>query len=416
MPKGSFGRDLVSRIASRVPRRLSELLELGAETAPAAEEDDFARAEALVLRLARDLTSPALAGLFDSSLPSSRLRTILLNASPCRRYALVTLAIRHSYSLRFAAPKLGLAYADLALLALRKASFDGFSPELLFDLGARALVVRANAKRLASRLSGAQTDFNRARFLLRHGTHDPIEKAFLRRLEASLQIDRGDFDAAADLLDASLRTYRRFQHCDMAYALLKRGTVALYLDDQSTAQRHFEEAIASSTDDDLILAAHHNFALSLVFEGRPREALTFFLANRDLRESFAPASYQHRSSWLLGLIYSELGWLDQAEGAFSEARQGFLNPPLPYELAKVSAELALVRFQQGHPEDVQGLLEPVLPYLLEERLYLDARAAVGLILRAAEARALSVGLLQGLVGYLRRREYNPGVSLPVGAA
>lgn len=194
--------------------------------------------------------------------------------------------------------------------------------------------------------------------------------------------------------------------------LLGLGIAALHSDNHVQAQILFEEALSLPSQPNLILAAHHNFTLSLVFQGRSREALSFFLANRDLRESVAPASYQHRSAWLAGLIYSELGWLEQAEDAFLAAREGFLAPPLPYELAKVSAELALVRYQQGYPEEVRGLLEPVLPYLLEEKLLVDARAALLLLLRAEEARALTLGALQDLVGYLRRREYNPGTPLP----
>jgi hypothetical protein len=411
MPKGLSRGGPYLRIFELLPR-VVEILRRQEAAKPVDGRDEPSQADALIERLVHDLNSPRLAGLFTCDPPSPRLTTLIRNASPCRRYALVTLAIRHSYSLRFVSPDTGLSYANLAISVLRKTRVKGFSPELVFDLAARALAVRANFRRLASRFTAAQTDFRRAHFFLGHGTNDPIELAFLQRLEASLRIDRGDFVGARRSLESALRTYRRSGHCDLPYVLLGLGIVSLHLDNHGRAQALFEEALSLPSDASLALAAHHNFALSLVFEGRSREALAFFLTNRDLRESVAPPSYQHRSSWLAGLIYSELGWLEQAEQAFVAAREGYSHPPLPYELAKVSAELALVRFQMGHPEDVRELLEPVLPYLLEERLLLDARAALLLILRADEVQALSLGLLQELVGYLRRREYNPGLSLP----
>ncbi|HEX2224299.1 MAG TPA: hypothetical protein VHN15_08840, partial [Thermoanaerobaculia bacterium] len=86
-------------------------------------------------------------------------------------------------------------------LALADRLDDGYyGSERVEDMRARAWASIANARRVSSDLQGAEEAFQLAFALLRDGTEDLFERAFLLDLKASLRRDQRRFDDAKRLL------------------------------------------------------------------------------------------------------------------------------------------------------------------------------------------------------------------------
>jgi tetratricopeptide (TPR) repeat protein len=215
-----------------------------------------------------------------------------------------------------------------------------------------------------SDLRGARAAMATAFALLRRGTGDPIVRAHLLELRASLLRALRRFDQALRLLNRASAIF--LEHGDThraGRALLSIGTVHHEDGKPELAIPLLYRAIEMidpEREPALVLCVWHNLIDDLADMGR------FSLA-RALAERMAPlyrrcqdVTIQNRRRWLEGKIALGLGQPDEAEAQFLAARDGFLALHVPYDAALVSLQLVLLYAEQRRIPELKSLARQIL--------------------------------------------------------
>jgi len=305
---------------------------------------------------------------------------------------------------------------QLGHLALELSEYldkDFYGASLLEDLRARTWGFIANAYRLRSDLQAADESFAKAYASLRTGTQDPMERAILLDLEASLRRDQRRLDEAERLLQ---RAVSIFLQCDQAHragrSLVNLSTVHHYADQPEKGIPLLFQAIGlidPEQEPRLLLCARHNLIDDLATSGRYLEAQGLYRASRSLYRSFPDAWSQNRRKWVKGKIARGLGQADQAESLFLAARDGFVGEGIPYDTALVSLELATLYAEQGRPGDLKRLAREMVPIFSSLNIHREALAALAYLQQAAEAERATFEVVSGVAAYLRRAQYDPAL-------
>jgi tetratricopeptide (TPR) repeat protein len=295
---------------------------------------------------------------------------------------------------------------------------DYYGASLLEDLRARTWAFIANAYRLRSDLQAAEESFVRAFASLRNGTQDPMERAILLDLEASLRRDQRRLDEAERLLQRAISI---FLQCDQSHragrSLVNLSTVHHYADQPEKGIPLLFQAIGlidPEQEPRLLLCARHNLIDDLAASGRYLEAQGLYRASRSLYRSFPDAWSQNRRKWVKGKIARGLGQADQAESLFLAARDGFVGEGIPYDTALVSLELATLYAEQGRPGDLKQLAREMVPIFSSLNIHREALAALAYLQQAAEAERATFEVVSGVAAYLRRAQYDPALRFESG--
>lgn len=116
---------------------------------------------------------------------------------------------------------------------------------------------------------------------------------------------------------------------------------------------------------------------------------------------------QLRRRWLLGRIHAGLGDVETARAAFEEVRAGAAERELPYELAMVSLELAVLLLERGETAAARRLAGEMLPIFRSRELHTHAMAALYLFRHAAETETATAAFARAVARYLQRARNNP---------
>jgi hypothetical protein len=106
-------------------------------------------------------------------------------------------------------PRRALEIAELAVELVKRLDPAVYGEERLADLEASVWMTVAEARRLSADREGAKAALECVREALARGTDDPLARAALSKLEASLAVDEGLYAAAADSLERAIRIHRR---------------------------------------------------------------------------------------------------------------------------------------------------------------------------------------------------------------
>jgi tetratricopeptide (TPR) repeat protein len=148
-------------------------------------------------------------------------------------------------------------------------------------------------------------------------------------------------------------------------------------------------------------------AFWLVDLGDGLEALAQFEKAQPLYDEFLDDPWvQLRRRWLRARIYAGLGDLDLAVPAFAEVRRTALDRELPYELAMISLEEAIVHLDRGDKKQVQELADEMVPIFRSRELHAHALAAVYLFQQAALDKSATVDLARQVLRYLQKARNN----------
>ncbi|HEX3529879.1 MAG TPA: hypothetical protein VH988_22695 [Thermoanaerobaculia bacterium] len=311
--------------------------------------------------------------------------------------------------------------ARLALLLADQLDVHLYRAEGIEDLRARAWAYIGNVRRQRSDLAGADDAFRTAAEHLRLGTGDPIEKAMLLDLKASLN-----------------RAQRKLGR---AMSLLKRAhTIFLAAGDRHRAGRtlvgmeliHHQagspeegipllyqalELIDSHQEPRLLIAVWHNLIDDLAEAGRAMEARRLFREARKLYLRFPEAVTQNRRTWVAGKIARGLGQDEEAEALFLEARASFLQESIPYEVALVSLDLAALYAKQGRSEEIKRLVEEIVPVFSSLQVHREALAALAFWQQAAETETARIAdVVADVASFLKRSQYDPELRFVASAA
>ncbi len=129
-------------------------------------------------------------------------------------------------------------------------------------------------------------------------------------------------------------------------------------------------------DPHLLLAACHNMVRAYMEGGEPGKAFSIFCEARSLYRDFQDPLIALRASWQEGQLLRDLGHLRAAESSLLQARQGFSERGLLYEVAVVSLDLASVYLRLGETEKLRETVADMVPIFTSLGVDRDALAAL----------------------------------------
>lgn len=345
--------------------------------------------------------------------PRERQTIIVQNNPRFQTWGVLALLLDRSWSEGLQSSDEGEHLARLSLLLSDHLDTSLYRLEGIEDLRARAWSYIGNARRRRSDLAGAEEAFRTAAAHLKTGTQDPIERAMLLDLEASLRRAQRRFSRSMDLLKRAHilfltagdrhRAGRTLVNLEIVHhhaGSPVEGIPLLY---------RALELIDPHQEPRLLLCIWHNLTHDLAEAGRAIEAQRLFRKAASLYLRFPESVTQNRRTWLAGKIARGLGQEDEAVALFLEARQGFLTQDTPYEVALVSLDLAALYAEQGRMAELRQLAVEMVPVFSSRQIHREALAALSYWKQAVEAETARERLLEvvaGVAGFLKRARYD----------
>lgn len=345
-------------------------------------------------------------------IPSERRHLLLVNSSRFRNRMLCERLIDESYEARFNDLRLSVELAGLAtVLVDRLRVEDCGGGEALDSLRARAWAHLGNACRINLDFAGSERAFGKAESLVEEGVVALLDRARVLTLAANLYMDRHRFAEASQRLDRATLLYKKLGQWNLlGRTLLQKALVCLHSGDGEGEMRLLRRAldlIDPQEDPRVFLAARHNLISALNKSGRSREAFALLFHTRPLYLKAGDRLNLLKLRWLEGLVALGLQRIEQAEAAFREVRQAFIELDLPYDVALVSLDLAGTYTLQGRLADVRDIAEETLAIFQAHNIHREALAALVVFCSAARADQAGLELVREVSGFLKRARNNP---------
>jgi tetratricopeptide (TPR) repeat protein len=303
-----------------------------------------------------------------------------------RDWLLCQRLIERCRALRYSDPETMVLTAQLAVELSQRLESSSEKAPALADLQACALAELGNARRIADDLVGAEVELSRALERADQGTGDPLFLAALMDLTASLYTDLRRFEEARRLLDAVYAIYERAGDRHSAgRALISKGASSNYAFDVEEAVQLLAQGLSlidPARDPKLAMIAIHNLIWSLVEGGRAAQAHQLFEHSRQLFSSHTEKLDAIKTTWLEGRIAMALGEEERAEQLFRETRAHFEEARLPYEVALVSLDTAVLWLRAGRVAEIRGLIDETISVFQTRGI---RREAIGMMLVVRDA-------------------------------
>lgn len=352
-------------------------------------------------------------GLFSELMgqPAERRSLLVRNCPRFHSWGLCEVLLRRSGEQNFLNSTEGENLALLALEVLDNLDPGTYGEEAIEDLRARAWAYVANSRRVKSDLRGAEEAFALAFATLRHGTGDPMERAVLYDLKASLLRAQRRFRESLRLLHRAIAIFREAGERHRAgRALVSMSTVHHMAGNPEEAVPLLYQAlelIDPAREPRLVLAAWHNLIDDLAEVGQFMEAQKLLVKARPMYQQFPQPWPQNPRKWVEGKIARGLGQQARAEALFLEARDGFLLEGAAYDLALVSLELASLYAAQGRVAELKRVAEEMVPIFSSRQIHREALAALSFWKQAVDAERAGVDLVTGIAAFLKRARHDP---------
>jgi tetratricopeptide (TPR) repeat protein len=281
-------------------------------------------------------------GLFTelTAQPAERRTLLIRNSSRFHTWGLCQLLLRRSREQNFFDASLGESLALLALDILDGLDSSRYGAESIEDLRARAWAYVANSRRVKADLLGADQAFALAFAALGRGSREPMERAVIMDLRASLLRAQRRFGEALRLLHRAIVIFRQIGERHRAgRALLSMSTVHHVAGEPEKAIPVLHQAldlIDPIREPRLLLVAWHNLIDDLAETGQFMEAQKLLVKARPLYHQFPQPWSQNPRKWVKGKIARGLGQLENAEALLLKARDGFLAEGAAYDLAQAA--------------------------------------------------------------------------------
>jgi tetratricopeptide (TPR) repeat protein len=342
--------------------------------------------------------------------PVERRLFLLRNCPRFHTWGFCELLLHRSQEKNFQDPARGESLALLGIEVLDHLDPVVYGSGSLEDLRARAWSYVANSRRIRSDLRGAEEAFEFAFSFLRLGTGDPMERALLLDLKASLLTKQRRISSALELLRRAVdiflevgdkhRAGRALVNMSLAHSMAGEPQKAISLLYQALP------LIDSKREPRLELVAWHNLIDGLTETGQFMEAQKLLIKARPLYKKFTPW-LQHFRAGIEGKIARGLGQMGQAEALFLAARDGFLADDAIYEMALASMDIASLYAEQGRMAELKRLAEEMIPIFSSRQIHREALAALDYWRQAVEAEQACAALVAGVASFLKKARHNP---------
>jgi tetratricopeptide (TPR) repeat protein len=294
-----------------------------------------------------------------------------------------------AYALRHKDPRRMLELARAAVRFARALPKTVGPSCLLADLRAEAWMVFANALRVNNRLRAAEAAFRRARSCLEAGSGDGLLQAKLNALLGALRVGQQRFPEALDLFREAARLYERLGDGHLAgEVLVAIGRAHQQAGDLRQALRCLHAALSrieSGRDRTLPLVTLQIIAELLNDAGYPEDAVAALREAAPLYD-LAPGDVMLlRFQWSEGKLCAKLGREEEALRRLEAVRRAFLDLQLPLDAALAALDLAALHARRGQMDRVAALAAEMLPVFRTQEIHREARLALLLFARAAQA-------------------------------
>jgi tetratricopeptide (TPR) repeat protein len=345
--------------------------------------------------------------------PFYRQWIMVTDSSRFRTWAFCELLLDACREWGFQDPPRALQTARLGVEVADRLDRERYGEARVNDLRARAWATLANAERILTDFRAAEKSFARAERLLEEGTGEPLEKALLLLLKASLCGHQQRFAEAFGLLD---RVERTAQLCGDRHlygkALITRGFLAGMAQEPELSLQLLSEGLQAVDPDcepRLVVAACHNLILGLTESGHIREAADLLERSRPLYQSLGDRMNLIRLTWLEGKIALGHDDLERAEALLFEARGLLAERGLGYDTALLGLDLARLYARQGRGAEMRRLAEEMLPIFNSRAIRREAVSALIVFQNAAAVERVTVGIVQELSDSLVDSNSAPGL-------
>lgn len=351
--------------------------------------------------------------------PRPRQLLLLHNSRQCRALALCEALLTESFALREEDPAKMLELAELAFRVAADLDKDRYGPRLVTDLRTRAAAELAHALWRTGRTGGATRLMLAALQLLRHGTGDPLLRARVYDLAASVLRHHHPLAARGRFLERALRIYQRFgEHHQAGRVLVSQGMDQVHRGEPLEGLELMIEAVGfidPGRDPQLTWTAMHYLVWSLVDLGRYRGAADMLEEIRPAYLELGQGLERFHLAWLEGRIAA--GWGDEAgaEERYVEAAQGFLDAGHALDAVLVLMDLALLLHRYGRDIEVRILFHELLASSGGLGLEREAVGALLVLRDSLRRRQGSASQIEKVAAFLRRLRHEPGLTF-AGAA
>jgi tetratricopeptide (TPR) repeat protein len=288
-----------------------------------------------------------------------------------------------------------------------------YGPGSIGSAKARAWAYLGNALRVLSDFRQSEQAFRQAESYLCESWLDPLDEALLLELKASLRRAQQRFHEALGMLDAAIDLYREVNEPHLqGRATLAKGLVLRYdgrFEEAGACFRNSLFLLDGAEEPRLLVGAQYNLIGCLQESGRAKEAGALIPETRRLMEEVAHRFDLLRLRWLEGRIAAALGQLDEAEQAFLEVSEAFIEDRIAFDAALVSLDLAALYAREGRTAEVKRLATETLPIFQSCDIHREAIAALIVFQNAAEMEQLSLGLVEEVSSFLQRVRTNPNL-------
>jgi tetratricopeptide (TPR) repeat protein len=347
--------------------------------------------------------------------PEERRTLIVSNSARFHTWSLCELLLQRSMETNFVDAAQGERLAFLAIEILDHLSEAEYGAEPIEDLRARAWSYVGNSRRVKSDLRGAEEAFALALAHLRRGTQEPMERAVLLDLRASLLRAQRRLPEALRSLHRAIKIFRQLGERHRAgRAMVNMFTIYYALghtfgEPETGIQLLYDaiKLIDPAREPRLVLIAWHNLVVELTETGRLMEAQKWLAKARPLYRKFPQPWFENPRNWIEGKIAHGLGQHDRAETFFITARDGFLAADAAYDTALVSLELAALYAEQGRMADLKRVAEQTVPIFSSRQIHREALAALSYWRQAVEGERAGATLMAGVAAFLKRARLDP---------
>ena len=336
---------------------------------------------------------------------------LVRNSARFHTWSFCELLLRQSEEQTFHNAALSEDLAFLALEVVDRLDSVQYSVQALEGLRARAWAHVANARRVKADLRGSEEAFALAFASLRRGTPEPMDRAILFYLQASLRRAQRRFNSSLSLLRRAATIFLRLGETHQVGRLLvKMSTVHQAAGEPEKSIPVLYRALAlidSTREPRLLLGAWHNLIDNLSDSGRFMEAQKVLAKARPLYRQFLDPWMQNRLKWVEGKIARGVGQKEQAEIFLLAAREGFLAERAAYDTALASLDLACLYAEQGRIVELKRLAEEIVPIFSSLSIHREALAALAFWKQAVEAKKVGIELVTRVASFLKRAQHDP---------
>jgi len=347
------------------------------------------------------------------SQPRARKLLLLHNSERGRAWGVCEELMAASFEQRHENPARMVELADLAFRVASDLDAERYGATPVIDLQTRAAAELANALRVGEQMEQSLKVMLGALQLLQHGSGDPLLRARVYDLAASVLRHRQRIGLTVALLERAFHIYRRLGEDHLAgRILLKRAITEGHRSEPLACLDLLVQAVElidPRQDRHLAWLAIHNLLWGLVELGRCEAAAELLAESQSLYDEFSDRLNVLTRLWLEGRIASGLGREHEAEARFFDAIEGFNRVGKHLDAAMVSLDYALLLGRQGRLREVQGVINDILSTFRAMKREREAIAALLVLQDALERQRVPFYLIKKLREYFQRLPYEPGL-------